>query len=372
MLSILLVDDHKHLVESMATTIDWRQHGVQHVYQAYSGHEALERIAGHDIHVVVTDIRMPVMSGLELVEQVRERWPHIDCILLTGFAEFQYAKRAIELQAVSYLIKPVRDEELLNVVRTLADKRSQRLLKEAELERAKETLDRQLPQLKADLFEARTSTEQSVAAERERIAYDIHDIFGHTLTATLVQLEAAKRLWAIDGRRGLERLEQSQELVRKGLQDIRETVWTIRQPEAQGNLESELLQLIGEAERTADITIKASIELPEAVLDQRLRQVLYRALQEGITNGVRHGRGGYFQFRLQVKEDELRFSLWNDGKPYDGRAHGFGLTAMQERLKPLGGVLTLSASSAPSGTLLHIRVPLARLGQRQEGRKDEG
>ncbi|MFD0675660.1 MULTISPECIES: response regulator [unclassified Paenibacillus] len=358
MFSILIVDDHKHLVESMATTIPWENFEVTHVYQAYSGQQALELINRHHIHILITDIRMPVMSGLELIEQVRTRWPAIDCILLTGYADFQYAKRAVELQAVNYLIKPVRDEELLLSISKITEQQKHRMREQAELERTKEALEHQLPQLKAELLAARTHAEQSVIEERNRIVHDIHDIVGHTLTATLVQIEAARQLIIRNDEKGLYRLEQSQQLIRKSLDDIRVAVRVMKQPDEEADLESQLRRFIQEAEQTADITVNCMIDLPVPVTDPFYMKVVYHALQEGITNGIRHGNGHYFQLRLHIQDEELRFSLWNDGRPYDTTEMGFGLTGMYERVKQLGGTLLLTASADPIGTLLLIRIPV--------------
>lgn len=342
----------------MATTVPWDQVEVTHVHQAYSGPQALEILSRHDIHILITDIRMPGMSGLELIEQARTRWPQLDCILLTGHAEFQYAKRAVELQAVNYLVKPIKDEELLHSICNITDKQKQRWHEQAEIERAKQAVHTQLPQLKADLLMARANAEVSVSEERNRIAHDIHDIVGHTLTTTLVQMEAAKRLILRNETEGLNRLEQSQQLVRKSLQDIREAVRLMKRPLEDVDLESELRQFVREAEETAEITINCIIDLPTEISDALVKKVVYHALQEGITNGIRHGHAVCFLFLLYIKNGELRFSLWNDGIPYNGSAMGFGLRSMNKRIRQLGGHVSLAASSDLEGTLLTLSIPL--------------
>lgn len=116
MFTLMIVDDHEHIVDSLAATLPWEDVHIQHVYRAYSGIEAMQLIEKHHVDILVTDIRMPVMNGLELIEQAKAIQPHMQCILLTGYAQFEYAKRAIELQAIDYLIKPVKDDELLHIV----------------------------------------------------------------------------------------------------------------------------------------------------------------------------------------------------------------------------------------------------------------
>ncbi|MFS0724781.1 response regulator transcription factor [Paenibacillus sp. 1P07SE] len=111
--TLLIVDDQPDLVEDLATMLPWSSVGVGTVLQAYSAREALELVASRPVDIVITDIRMPGMSGLELLEQLRASWKHIKCILLTGYDDFDYAKQALQHQAIDYLLKPAGDDEVL-------------------------------------------------------------------------------------------------------------------------------------------------------------------------------------------------------------------------------------------------------------------
>jgi two-component system, response regulator YesN len=113
MIEVLLVDDESYVTESLAATIPWRELGVARVYQAASPVEALALLEEQAIDILVTDIRMPEMNGLELIGLVKERWPHVRSLLLTGYSDFEYAKKAIQLKAVNYLLKPVNDEAFI-------------------------------------------------------------------------------------------------------------------------------------------------------------------------------------------------------------------------------------------------------------------
>jgi len=119
--SVLIVDDHKHLVESLVAIVPWTSLGVANVAAAHSGPEALEALRKTDIDILITDIRMPGMSGLELIERARAERSGLECILLTGHAEFDYAVKAIELRTFRYLLKPVRTSELVDCVRSLVE-----------------------------------------------------------------------------------------------------------------------------------------------------------------------------------------------------------------------------------------------------------
>lgn len=116
MIELLLVDDESYVTESLARTIPWEEIGVYKVHQAESGAAALEILEQQDIDILVTDISMPGMSGLQLIEQASEHWPNLRSILLTGYSDFGYAKRAIQLQAFDYILKPVSDDEFIQSV----------------------------------------------------------------------------------------------------------------------------------------------------------------------------------------------------------------------------------------------------------------
>ncbi|URJ58615.3 response regulator transcription factor [Paenibacillus polymyxa] len=121
MVQILLVDDESYVTESLAATIPWETLGIERVHQAASALAAVDVLEAYDIDILVTDIRMPGMTGLELIVEVNERWPHIRSLLLTGYADFEYAKKALQLKAFEYILKPVDDEEFIKCVSAAMD-----------------------------------------------------------------------------------------------------------------------------------------------------------------------------------------------------------------------------------------------------------
>ncbi|MFK4471227.1 two-component system response regulator YesN [Paenibacillus sp. RC73] len=121
MVQILLVDDESYVTESLVATIPWEALGIERVHQAASALAAVDVLEAYDIDILVTDIRMPGMTGLELIVEVNERWPHIRCLLLTGYADFDYAKKALQLKAFDYILKPVDDEEFMKCVSAAID-----------------------------------------------------------------------------------------------------------------------------------------------------------------------------------------------------------------------------------------------------------
>jgi two-component system, response regulator YesN len=116
-MSILIVDDEAHWVDSLVETIDWPELGIDKVFKAYSGFEALQVLLDEPVDILLTDINMPRMSGLELIQKARESVNSIKCILLTGYSDFEYTKSAIKHQVIDYLLKPIKDDELFQTIR---------------------------------------------------------------------------------------------------------------------------------------------------------------------------------------------------------------------------------------------------------------
>lgn len=113
MYTAVLVDDERSLLESIEQLVDWEKHGFQILGTAQNGFDALELMSEDKIpDVVITDIKMPVMDGIELAKVLREEYPTIKIVFLSGYEEFQYAVEGIKLNVVSYLLKPISKNEI--------------------------------------------------------------------------------------------------------------------------------------------------------------------------------------------------------------------------------------------------------------------
>ena len=117
--NVLLVDDEYYLRQSLRRRIEEEADDFRIVAEASDGREALKALDEHDIHVVFTDIRMPVMDGLALAEKIHESGRGILMVILTGYAEFEYARKALTYGVTDYLLKPVEPEELSNTLSAL-------------------------------------------------------------------------------------------------------------------------------------------------------------------------------------------------------------------------------------------------------------
>jgi two-component system, response regulator YesN len=108
----LFVDDEPSVIETLRSSIHWQQFGVDTLLSASDGRQALTLFSGRTIHLLIADIRMPHMGGLELLQAVRTASPDTRCILLTAYGEFDYAREAIKLGVENYLLKPLRISEM--------------------------------------------------------------------------------------------------------------------------------------------------------------------------------------------------------------------------------------------------------------------
>ncbi|HCB91873.1 MAG TPA: hypothetical protein DEP64_07955, partial [Ruminococcaceae bacterium] len=102
-----------------------------------NGYELMELVEKELPDLVILDINMPFITGLEAARQIRHSYPHIKIVFLTGYTEFDYAKQAVELNALKYIVKPVSAQELravLDEARTALDRENRRIQKMADLE----------------------------------------------------------------------------------------------------------------------------------------------------------------------------------------------------------------------------------------------
>ena len=121
MLRILIVDDMPIFLEYLRGCIDWENYGFEICAEAHDGREALEKIESCYPDVLLADITMPYINGLELARIAGEKYPDLSTILITGNSEFEYARQAVKLGVCDYIVKPFEKEELILSLLKLRD-----------------------------------------------------------------------------------------------------------------------------------------------------------------------------------------------------------------------------------------------------------
>ncbi len=121
MYKVLLADDERLVLDSLKTLIPWDALGLELACCAENGLEALQGALDYSPEIIISDIKMPLLSGLDLIERLRALDLDCEIIILSGYGEFSYAQRAIRCGVRQYLIKPTKKEELLEVLRQTVD-----------------------------------------------------------------------------------------------------------------------------------------------------------------------------------------------------------------------------------------------------------
>ena len=134
---VLLVDDEEEVTNMIEERIDWAGLGFEVAGKAQNGVKALELSEKVQPDVVITDIKMPYMNGLELARYMKQENPGVRILILTGFDEFEYAKEAVHLEIDEYILKPVNADELsecLSRLKSVLDKERDEKLNVIKLE----------------------------------------------------------------------------------------------------------------------------------------------------------------------------------------------------------------------------------------------
>lgn len=112
-LKILIVDDEKYEAVLMEKCVDWQHYGFEIVGSAQNARQALALFTRTEPDIVLCDINMPVINGLELSRRMKEQRPDAHIIIVTGYREFAYAQQAVEIGIEKYILKPIQADELL-------------------------------------------------------------------------------------------------------------------------------------------------------------------------------------------------------------------------------------------------------------------
>jgi signal transduction histidine kinase len=194
---------------------------------------------------------------------------------------------------------------------------------------------------------------QAVALERTRIARDIHDGLGHSLTTLSVQLELIQRLTQQEPV-AAGALATAQQLTHQCLQDVRLSVQTMRQ--SNFDLNQAIRELIEQIQTLHQLSVDYQLEFP--VLSPQMSHQLYCILQEGLTNIQKHAQANQVQLRGYANSSTIWLELQDDGVGFDCDRvlPGFGLRGMYERTQLLRGQLKVQ-SRAGEGTFIQVCIP---------------
>jgi signal transduction histidine kinase len=195
---------------------------------------------------------------------------------------------------------------------------------------------------------------QTIALERTRIARDIHDGLGHSLTTLSVQLELIQRLTQQEPVAAAGALATAQKLTHQCLQDVRLSVQTMRH--SQFDLNQAIGELIQQIHALHQLKIDSQLQFP--VLPPQVAHQIYCILQEGLTNIQKHAQAHRVHLRGYVTSSDIWLELQDDGVGFDldSVSPGFGLRGMHERTQLLRGQLKVQSRTG-AGTFIQVCIP---------------
>ena len=220
-------------------------------------------------------------------------------------------------------------------------------------------LNKELKEANEKLEEyANESARMAETRERNRLAREIHDTLGHSLTGIITGIEACIMLMDIAPEATKEQLRAIAEVARTGIIDVRHSVKALH-PDALEtmDLEEALNKLIDSSMRSTGVSITFDLDADLSHLDQDEEDVVYRVVQESITNAIRHGKAAEIRVEITRMGEELHIIIRDNGKGCSEVNPGFGLHHMNERLEMLGGRLDYKGDD---GFTIHAVIPVRR------------
>lgn len=152
MYKLLIVEDEKGTREGLMDCIDWEQYGIELVAGLRNGEEALAYIENNPVDIVLTDVVMPVVDGIELIQEIRDRQYDIKTIIISGHGDIPYLKSAFKLDAIDYIFKPVDLEELDKVMKKVVKICDKEMKQQEKLKNLQKKLTESIPLLQERFF----------------------------------------------------------------------------------------------------------------------------------------------------------------------------------------------------------------------------
>lgn len=190
MYKLILADDEEDVRTGLLQLIDWEGIGFQMLETAENGKEALDLVERLHPDVIVTDIQMPFMDGLQLAQWVREHYPTTKIIILTGYEEFQYAQRAIRIGIDEYLLKPFSSDELAGVLRKVKGQIDSEMAEKENVQILTEHYRRNLPVLQNLFLSSLVSRNISEGEIHEKSSNYELELNGAKYMASIIRIDS--------------------------------------------------------------------------------------------------------------------------------------------------------------------------------------
>lgn len=380
---ILVIDDDETVRKTIVRMLG--KSGYR-VISASNGQEGLELFSTERPDLVITDLRMPGMDGLEVLERMSETTAAIPVIVVSGQGTITDAVEALRRGAVDYLIKPIEEIAILthSVVNALErarlieeNRRYRENLEEevkertCQLETTNESLLREISSRKQAVEELEHSRQQlrELAAhiesaredERTNIAREIHDELGQVLTALKMDASWLKNKLPLKDDRLLEKISTMINLIDSSIETVQKITSELRPGLLDDLGLTEAIEWMAEdfSDRTG-IKCTLNIELNEDKVSKDQATAIFRIFQETINNAARHSEASEVSVSLQTNAKGIAMEIRDNGggitEKQKFHPKSFGLIGMQERSRHLGGSVEFSGAEG-KGTKVTLNLP---------------
>jgi two-component system, sensor histidine kinase and response regulator len=370
--NILIVDDTPDNLRLLSSTLT--EHGYK-VRSVINGAMALMGAQAAPPDLIVLDIKMPDMDGYEVCQRLKENQQICDIpvIFVSALDEVFDKVKAFTSGGVDFIQKPFQVEEVLARIENQLIIRRLQLQLQAQNQQLQQTQTNLLQALEQERSLQQRIEEMAAIEERNRIAREIHDSLGHSLTALNVQLQAVASLLHTDLLQAQSFLTQAQRLGSTAMQEVRDSVRTLRTEEyTEQPLAETIAALAEEFRQVTGITPTVHVCLTKPV-SSSVSKTLYRIVQESLTNISKYAQATQVQIHLVTinddrnsPEEQLRQSIYltvtDNGQGFDLQQYttGFGLKGMQERVAALDGELHLTTSPG-AGCRIQVQFPVSEV-----------
>lgn len=203
---------------------------------------------------------------------------------------------------------------------------------------------------------ARETAKMAETKERNRLAREIHDTLGHTLTGIIAGIDAAIAIQSIAPEQSREQLEMIGDVARQGMTDVRRSVSALR-PDVleKEELLSAIEHTVKEMAAASRVDINFTNDAGKLIFNEDEEEIIYRIIQESITNSIRHGKASQIDIHIKREYSVITITVKDNGIGTDEISYGFGFTHMKERLDMIKGDLYLESKD---GFLVVAKIPI--------------
>ncbi|MFT4552075.1 MAG: signal transduction histidine kinase [Chlamydiales bacterium] len=346
---VLVVDDEKSIQKLLSLILEEFQ-----VTEVSSAAEALKIIKNKSCDLVITDLKMPGMSGLELLNEIKKISPEIPVIMISGHGDKNAAIEAINNEVYDFLEKPFDDEVLIHSVKRALKQRNTSTQQSKLIEKLQESETR-LRSLSKKIILLQEE-------ERKRIAREIHDELGQLLVVLKIDLSMLKKEHPSLCQNPGETLAQMEETLETSIQSVRKIATNLR-PSLLDNLglTAAMDWQIKEIKKHIDMDIQLKFDLSADTYEPHIATTFFRIFQEGLTNVVKHADASSVHISLLNRNDALTLKIQDNGKGLNSKEikknNSFGLIGIQERISDLGGSMEINNTSPAEGVCMTVRLP---------------